>query len=77
MELYKRGGHTVWDRKYYIVWVTKYRYPVSVAIPLLASARTSVAAAAQYLLKLFFENRFDRRANVRAQPILNRTVAFF
>lgn len=28
MELYKRGGHTVWDRKYYIVWVTKYRYPV-------------------------------------------------
>ena len=28
MENYKRGGHTIWDCKYHIVWVTKYRYPV-------------------------------------------------
>src|SRR5579863_2342828 len=28
MEAYKRGGHTVWDCKYHLVWVTKYRYPV-------------------------------------------------
>ena len=27
MEAYKRG-HTVWDCKYHLVWVTKYRYPV-------------------------------------------------
>ncbi len=27
MEAYKRGGHTVWDCKYHLVWVTKYRYP--------------------------------------------------
>lgn len=28
METYKRGSHTVWDCKYHLVWVTKYRYPV-------------------------------------------------
>jgi len=28
MESYKRGGHTVWDCKYHLVWVTKYRHPV-------------------------------------------------
>jgi putative transposase len=28
MEGYKRGGHTVWDCKYHLVWVTKYRYAV-------------------------------------------------
>jgi putative transposase len=28
MEAYKRGGHTVWDCKYHLVWVTKYRYSV-------------------------------------------------
>jgi hypothetical protein len=28
MEAYKRGGHTVWDCKNHVVWVTKYRYPV-------------------------------------------------
>jgi len=28
MENYKRGGHTVWDLKYHIVWTTKYRYKV-------------------------------------------------
>ncbi len=28
MESYKRGGHTVWDLKYHIVWTTKYRYKV-------------------------------------------------
>ena len=28
MEFYKRGGHTVWDCKYHLVWATKYRYPV-------------------------------------------------
>ena len=28
MESYKHGGHTVWDCKYHLVWVTKYRYPV-------------------------------------------------
>jgi putative transposase len=26
MEAYKRGGHTVWDCKYHLVWETKYRY---------------------------------------------------
>src|SRR5262249_23317032 len=28
MEAYKRGSHTVWDCKYHLVGVTKYRYPV-------------------------------------------------
>ncbi|MGX5805888.1 transposase [Bradyrhizobium sp. Arg314] len=28
MEAYKRGSHTVWDCKYHLVWVTKYRYAV-------------------------------------------------
>jgi putative transposase len=28
MEDYKRGSHTVWDRKYHLVWTTKYRYEV-------------------------------------------------
>jgi hypothetical protein len=28
MEAYKRGSHTVWDCKYHVVWITKYRYPV-------------------------------------------------
>jgi len=28
MEAYKRGGHTVWECKYHLAWVTKYRYPV-------------------------------------------------
>jgi putative transposase len=28
MESYKRGSHTVWDCKYHLVWVTKYRFPV-------------------------------------------------
>ena len=28
MKDYKRGGHTIWDCKYHIVWVTKYRYVV-------------------------------------------------
>ncbi len=25
---YKKGSHTVWDCKYHVVWITKYRYPV-------------------------------------------------
>ena len=28
MQDYKRGSHTIWDCKYHIVWVTKYRYPI-------------------------------------------------
>jgi putative transposase len=28
MESYKHGSYTVWDRKYHLVWVTKYRYAV-------------------------------------------------
>ena len=28
MESYKRGSHTIWDCKYHLVWVTKYRYAV-------------------------------------------------
>jgi putative transposase len=28
MQDYKRGSHTVWDCKYHVVRVTKYRYPV-------------------------------------------------
>jgi putative transposase len=28
MEAYKRGSHTVWDCKYHLVWVTKYRHAV-------------------------------------------------
>ena len=28
MESYKSGRHTVWDCKYHLVWVTKYRYAV-------------------------------------------------
>jgi putative transposase len=28
MEDYRRGFHTVYDIKYHLVWVTKYRYRV-------------------------------------------------
>jgi len=28
MQNYKHGGDTLWDCKYHLVWVTKYRYPV-------------------------------------------------
>jgi putative transposase len=28
MKDYKAGSHTLWDCKYHIVWVTKYRYAV-------------------------------------------------
>ena len=28
MQNYKSGSHTVWDCKYHLVWITKYRYPV-------------------------------------------------
>ena len=28
MKDYKRGSHAVWDCKYHLVWITKYRYPV-------------------------------------------------
>ena len=28
MQNYKQGSHTVWDCKYHLVWVTKYRYEV-------------------------------------------------
>lgn len=28
MKDYKRGSHTIWDCKYHLVWVTKYRYAV-------------------------------------------------
>ena len=24
----KRGSHTIWDCKYHLVWITKYRHPV-------------------------------------------------
>ena len=30
MKDYKRGSHAVWDCKYHLVWITKYRYPVLV-----------------------------------------------
>ena len=28
MKDYKSGSHAVWDCKYHLVWITKYRYPV-------------------------------------------------
>lgn len=28
MQNYKQGSHTVWDCKYHLVWVTKYRYEI-------------------------------------------------
>ena len=30
MQTAKSGSHTIWDCKYHLVWVTKYRYPVLV-----------------------------------------------
>ena len=30
MQTAKSGSHSIWDCKYHIVWVTKYRYPVLV-----------------------------------------------
>ena len=30
MQTAKSGSHTIWDCKYHIVWVTKYRYPILV-----------------------------------------------
>jgi putative transposase len=28
MQSFKSGSHTVWDCKYHIVWITKYRFSV-------------------------------------------------
>jgi putative transposase len=28
MPEYRKGTHTVYDSKYHVVWITKYRYPV-------------------------------------------------
>ena|SRR5258706_6329223 len=28
MQMYKKGSHTIYDIKYHIVWITKYRKPV-------------------------------------------------
>ena len=28
MKDYKSGSHAVWDCKYHLVWITRYRYPV-------------------------------------------------
>ena len=28
MSRYRRGSHTIYEIKYHLVWVTKYRYPV-------------------------------------------------
>jgi len=28
MQDYKRGSRVIWDCKYHLVWVTKYRYPI-------------------------------------------------
>ena len=28
MQLYRRGSHTIYDLKYHLVWVTKYRKPI-------------------------------------------------
>ncbi len=30
MKDYKSSSHAVWDCKYHLVWITKYRYPVLV-----------------------------------------------
>lgn len=30
MKAYKSSSHSVWDLKYHLVWITKYRYPVLV-----------------------------------------------
>jgi putative transposase len=30
MRDYKAGSHAVWNCKYHLVWITKYRYPVLV-----------------------------------------------
>src|SRR5258706_4941552 len=30
MQTAKSGSHTIWDCKYHLVWITKYRYPVLV-----------------------------------------------
>ncbi|MFO1469290.1 MAG: transposase, partial [Steroidobacteraceae bacterium] len=30
MKAYKSSSHAVWDCKYHLVWITKYRYPVLV-----------------------------------------------
>jgi putative transposase len=30
MKDYKLASHSVWDCKYHLVWITKYRYPVLV-----------------------------------------------
>ncbi|HEV3028090.1 MAG TPA: IS200/IS605 family transposase, partial [Planctomycetota bacterium] len=27
MKDYRKGSHSVWDCKYHLVWITKYRYP--------------------------------------------------
>ena len=28
MQMYRKGSHTIYDLKYHIVWITKYRKPV-------------------------------------------------
>jgi hypothetical protein len=75
MEDYKRGSHTVWDCKYHLVWVTKYRYEVlggdvgqrcrellrEIASALLGAA--SVGARVLGLLKRKRDGRYVERAH--------------
>ena len=32
MQMYRKGSHTIYDIKYHIVWITKYRKPVMLGI---------------------------------------------
>ncbi len=25
---YRTSGHAIWDIKYHLIWITKYRYPI-------------------------------------------------
>jgi len=50
---------------------------MAVAITGLCFAAAAIPATAQKLLQFLFENRLNRRADVQAQPILNRIIARF
>jgi len=28
MDEYRTSGHAIWDIKYHLIWITKYRYPI-------------------------------------------------
>ena len=66
MKDYKKGSHTVWDCKYHLVWITKYRYPV-----LVGNEPRGVGHRARELLR---ENAYSLELTIYAGAISREYV---